>query len=165
MLLVVSPAKKLDFESPLATTKTSQASLLAESEILIERCKQLSPDQIASLMKLSDKLAGLNAARFGEWSQPFTIENSRPAVLAFNGDVYSGLDASSFIYSKNLLNPYTNDFAPFAFHGGIGWKTNAGEYSYSTRLKDDVRITDPTKGTKEMARAYYQIAFDYFYKP
>ncbi|MBL4625389.1 MAG: LTA synthase family protein [Flavobacteriales bacterium] len=75
------------------------------------------------------------------------------------------LDASSFIYSKNLLNPYTNDFAPFAFHGGIGWKTNAGEYSYSTRLKEDVRITDPTKGTKEMARAYYQIAFDYFYKP
>jgi len=102
MLLVVSPAKKLDFESPLATTKTSQASLLAESEILIERCKQLSPDQIASLMKLSDKLAGLNAARFGEWSLPFTTENSRQAVLAFNGDVYSGLDANSF--SDNDFN-------------------------------------------------------------
>ena len=96
MLLVVSPAKKLDFESPLATTKTSQASLLAHSEILIERCLELSPDQIASLMKLSDKLAGLNAARFGEWSLPFTTENSRQAVLAFNGDVYSGLDANSF---------------------------------------------------------------------
>jgi len=96
MLLVVSPAKKLDFESPLATTKTSQASLLAESEILIERCKKLAPNQIASLMKLSDKLAGLNAARFGEWSLPFTIENARQAVLAFNGDVYNGLDASSF---------------------------------------------------------------------
>jgi len=96
MLLVVSPAKKLDFESPLATTKTSQASLLEQSEILIERCIKLSPDQIASLMKLSDKLAGLNAARFGEWSRPFTTENSRQAVLAFNGDVYSGLDAASF---------------------------------------------------------------------
>ncbi len=96
MLLVVSPAKKLDFESPLLTTKTSQASLLAHSEILIERCLELSPDQIASLMKLSDKLAGLNAARFGEWSLPFTLENSRQAVLAFNGDVYSGLDANSF---------------------------------------------------------------------
>jgi cytoplasmic iron level regulating protein YaaA (DUF328/UPF0246 family) len=88
MLLVVSPAKKLDFESPLATTKTSQASLLAHSEILIERCLELSSDQIASLMKLSDKLAGLNAARFGEWSLPFTPENARQAVLAFNGDVY-----------------------------------------------------------------------------
>jgi len=96
MLLVVSPAKKLDFESPLATTQASQASLLEHSEILIERCVKLSPDQIASLMKLSDKLAGLNAARFGEWSQPFTSENARPAVLAFNGDVYSGLDAASF---------------------------------------------------------------------
>ena len=96
MLLVVSPAKKLDFESPLATTKTSQASLLAHSEILIERCLELSSDEIASLMKLSDKLAGLNAARFGEWSLPFTPENARQAVLAFNGDVYSGLDANSF---------------------------------------------------------------------
>ena len=96
MLLVVSPAKKLDFESPLATTKTSQASLLAHSEILIDRCLELSSDQIASLMKLSDKLAGLNAARFGEWSLPFTPENARQAVLAFNGDVYSGLDANSF---------------------------------------------------------------------
>ena len=96
MLLVVSPAKKLDFESPLATTKNSQATLLAHSEILIERCLELSSDQIASLMKLSDKLAGLNAARFGEWSLPFTPENARQAVLAFNGDVYSGLDANSF---------------------------------------------------------------------
>lgn len=96
MLLVVSPAKKLDFESPLATTKTSQANLLDQSKILIERCLELSSDQIATLMKLSDKLAGLNAARFGEWSLPFTPENSRQAVLAFNGDVYSGLDANSF---------------------------------------------------------------------
>lgn len=96
MLLVVSPAKKLDFDSPLATTKNSQANLLEHSEILIERCLELSSDQIASLMKLSDKLAGLNAARFGEWSLPFTPENARQAVLAFNGDVYSGLDANSF---------------------------------------------------------------------
>jgi len=96
MLLVVSPAKKLDFESPLATKKTSQPTLLEQSEILIERCLELSPEQIASLMKLSDKLAGLNAARFGEWSQPFTPDNARQAILAFNGDVYSGLDANSF---------------------------------------------------------------------
>jgi cytoplasmic iron level regulating protein YaaA (DUF328/UPF0246 family) len=96
MLVIVSPAKKLDFESPLATTKASQPNLLEHSEQLIERCVKLSSDQIASLMKLSDKLAGLNAARFGEWSQPFTTENSRQAVLAFNGDVYSGLDAPSF---------------------------------------------------------------------
>ena len=96
MILVVSPAKKLDFESPLVTTRSSQPSLLNHSELLIERCVKLSSDQIASLMKLSDKLAGLNAARFGEWSLPFTNENARQAILAFNGDVYSGLDAASF---------------------------------------------------------------------
>jgi len=96
MLLVVSPAKKLDYESPLPTESYSQPTLLEHSQLLIDQCVKLSPAQIASLMKLSDKLAGLNAARFGQWSIPFTPENSRPAVLAFNGDVYSGLDANSF---------------------------------------------------------------------
>lgn len=96
MLLVVSPAKKLDFDTPLATSEFSQPRLVQQSEILIERCIKLSPDQIASLMKLSDKLAGLNAARFGQWSLPFTPENARQAILAFNGDVYTGLDANSF---------------------------------------------------------------------
>jgi len=96
MLLVISPAKKLDFDSPLPTNKYSQPTLLEHSEALMKHCVKLSPDKIASLMKLSDKLAGLNAARFGQWSLPFTPDNSRQAVLAFNGDVYSGLDANSF---------------------------------------------------------------------
>jgi len=96
MLLVVSPAKKLDFESPLPTEIYSQPTLLEHSQLLIDECVKLSPAQIATLMKLSDKLSGLNAARFGQWSVPFTPDNARPAVLAFNGDVYSGLDANSF---------------------------------------------------------------------
>jgi hypothetical protein len=96
MLLVVSPAKKLDYESPLATEKFSQPNLLEQSKLLIADCVKLSPNDIATLMKLSDKLAGLNAARFGEWSMPFTPDNARQAILSFNGDVYTGLDASSF---------------------------------------------------------------------
>ncbi len=96
MLLVVSPAKKLDYESPLATQKFSQPNLLEHSKLLIADCVKLSPNDIASLMKLSDKLAGLNAARFGQWSVPFTPENARQAILSFNGDVYTGLDASTF---------------------------------------------------------------------
>lgn len=96
MLLVVSPAKKLDFDTPTATSEYSQPTLLEHSQALIDDCVKLTPDQIASLMKLSDKLAGLNAARFGEWSLPFTPENARQAILAFNGDVYTGLDANSF---------------------------------------------------------------------
>ncbi|MEW6990776.1 peroxide stress protein YaaA [Colwelliaceae bacterium 6441] len=95
MLLVVSPAKNLDYESPLTTEKYSQPELLSHSELLMKVCRQLSPADISTLMGVSDKIAGLNAARFGQWSQPFTTENARQAVLAFNGDVYTGLDAKS----------------------------------------------------------------------
>ena len=62
-------------------------------------CRELTPAQIGSLMKISDKLSGLNAARFSEWSQPFTINNAKQAALAFNGDVYSGLEASTLTAS------------------------------------------------------------------
>jgi cytoplasmic iron level regulating protein YaaA (DUF328/UPF0246 family) len=96
MLLVVSPAKNLDFESPLPTDKYSQPELLEHSKELIAHCKKLTPADISTLMGISDKLAGLNAARFGEWAMPFTVENARQAVLAFNGDVYTGLDAKTF---------------------------------------------------------------------
>lgn len=96
MLIVVSPAKNLDYESPLATEEFTQPTLLEHSQQLIEVCKKLTPADISSLMGVSDKIAGLNAARFGEWTQPFSPENARQAVLAFNGDVYTGLDAASF---------------------------------------------------------------------
>ncbi len=96
MLLVVSPAKNLDYDSPLATEQFSQPELLEHSKLLIKECKKLTPAEISSLMGISDKLAGLNAARFGAWSTPFTSENARQAILAFNGDVYSGLDAKTF---------------------------------------------------------------------
>jgi cytoplasmic iron level regulating protein YaaA (DUF328/UPF0246 family) len=96
MLIVVSPAKNLDFESTLPTAKFSQPELLDHCEELMRRCIKLTPADLSSLMHISDKLAGLNAARFGEWHLPFTPDNARPAALAFNGDVYTGLDANSF---------------------------------------------------------------------
>ena len=99
MLLVVSPAKNLDYESPVATQTYTQPTLLEHSQLLMNDCVKLSPAQLSSLMGISDKLAGLNAARFGQWSTPFTIDNARQAVLAFNGDVYTGLDAKSFTES------------------------------------------------------------------
>ncbi len=95
MLVLISPAKNLDFETPSHTQQQSQAELLEHSQILIERCQALSPQDIASLMSISDKLAGLNAARFADWCLPFTPTNAKQAVLAFNGDVYTGLDATS----------------------------------------------------------------------
>lgn len=95
MLFVVSPAKNLDYESALPTQQFSQPTLLSHAQTLVDRCVELTPADLSSLMGISDKLAGLNATRFGEWQQPFTPENARPAILAFNGDVYTGLDAQS----------------------------------------------------------------------
>lgn len=96
MLITISPAKTLDYESPLATTHFTQPELLKYSQQLIKECQKLSPNDIASLMKISDKLAGLNAARFGEWQPHFTPENARQAILAFKGDVYTGMQAETF---------------------------------------------------------------------
>ncbi|CAB0151581.1 hypothetical protein PSI9734_01955 [Pseudidiomarina piscicola] len=93
MLVVLSPAKNLDYESPLPTAEYSQPRLLEYAQDLVDRCQSLSPQELGSLMKISDKLAGLNAARFADWQQPFTPDNSRPALFAFDGDVYTGLQA------------------------------------------------------------------------
>lgn len=95
MLAVLSPAKNLDYESEYTSVDVTQPRLLDDAEALVEVCRDLSPQQLGSLMKISDKLAGLNAARFSEWSRPFNEENARPALFAFNGDVYAGLDAAT----------------------------------------------------------------------
>ncbi|MBS0968798.1 peroxide stress protein YaaA [Nissabacter archeti] len=96
MLMIISPAKTLDYESPLATTHYTQPALLDHSQALIERCRALTPAQIASLMSISDKLADLNAGRFQNWTPDFTPDNARQALLAFKGDVYTGLEAHTF---------------------------------------------------------------------
>ncbi len=95
MLIVVSPAKTLDYESPLATEKYTQPELVEYSKQLIDVCRKLTPADVASLMKVSDKIADLNVGRFQEWSETFTTDNSRQAILAFKGDVYTGLDAET----------------------------------------------------------------------
>lgn len=95
MLMVISPAKTLDYTSALATKAFTQPRFLEQSSQLIEVLRQLSPNELAELMKLSDKLAGLNVARFTEWQPDFTLENARQAILAFKGDVYTGLDAQT----------------------------------------------------------------------
>ncbi|KTR90287.1 MULTISPECIES: peroxide stress protein YaaA [Pantoea] len=96
MLMVISPAKTLDYESPLATSRFTQPALLEKSQQLIDVARDLSPAQIASLMGISDKLAHLNADRFSQWQPPFSPDNARQAILAFKGDVYTGLQAESF---------------------------------------------------------------------
>ncbi|MDB6142579.1 MAG: hypothetical protein JWP80_1623 [Pseudomonas sp.] len=96
MLMVISPAKTLDFDTPPVTKRFTQPQFLDHSQELILQLRELSPQQIAELMDLSDKLSGLNAARFGSWTPAFTPENAKQALLAFKGDVYTGLQAENF---------------------------------------------------------------------
>ena len=96
MLIVISPAKTLDFESPSNVSEFSQPSLLDHSEKLIDVLTTRSPLDIEKLMKISPKLAELNVERYHQWSRPFTNKNAKQAVLAFKGDVYTGLEAQHF---------------------------------------------------------------------
>lgn len=95
MLIVLSPAKTLDFESPIKVSKTTEPDFIARSAELVSTLRAMPPAEIGSLMSISDSLAQLNVARYASWSKKFTLNNSRPAMLAFDGDVYEGLDARS----------------------------------------------------------------------
>ena len=96
MLIVVSPAKSLDFESKPVTKKHSEPRMLDQAEALVGVMAKKSPAQISKMMSVSVALGELNHERFQDWERPFTPANSRPAVLAFTGDVYMGMDASTF---------------------------------------------------------------------
>ena len=94
MLFLLSPAKSLDYDTPLPDgLPHTTPPFVAQSSALIDVLRAQAPQDIASLMALSDKLAALNVARYQAWRPRFTAGNSRQAVLAFNGDVYEGLDA------------------------------------------------------------------------
>ena len=96
MLMIISPAKTLDYESPLATETYTQPDYLDDACELIDQLKELEPHQVSNLMSISDKLGQLNAERFRSWHTPFTPDNARQAILAFKGDVYTGLNAEDF---------------------------------------------------------------------
>ena len=104
MLIILSPAKSLDYQTPVKLKKHTLPQFVPESAKLIADLKILSPQQLAKLMGLSDQLAALNVGRYRDWSSKFTAENSKQAIFAFAGDVYDGLDAST-------LNAKALDFA------------------------------------------------------
>ncbi|PQV48272.1 hypothetical protein CLV33_105122 [Jejuia pallidilutea] len=93
MKLVISPAKSLDFETALPTQKHTEPTFLKQSERLNKLLKKKSAKNLSNLMSISDALGQLNYERNQAWELPFTTNNSRPAIYAFNGDVYRGLDA------------------------------------------------------------------------
>jgi cytoplasmic iron level regulating protein YaaA (DUF328/UPF0246 family) len=95
MLFLLSPAKSLDYVTQLSPCEHSLPLFAPQSAELIELLRPLSVPEVAQLMDLSEALAALNVQRYQDWSPKFTAKNSRQALLAFNGDVYGGLDAKS----------------------------------------------------------------------
>ncbi len=96
MLIVISPAKTLDYDTPPVIGRYGEPRFLDRSQQLIDYLRNYSALDLAELMKLSMKLAELNFERYCDWKPPFTPENAKQAVLAMKGDVYTGLDAESF---------------------------------------------------------------------
>ena len=96
MLIVLSPAKRLDFESKLPTRKHSLPTMVSESAEIVDVLVEKSPDDIAALMDLSMSLAELNTERYQDWEPRFNRQNSRPALMAFKGDVYVGMDIARY---------------------------------------------------------------------
>jgi uncharacterized protein len=106
MIIVLSPAKSLDYETPPHVKKHTLPQFIDEAAELVDGLRQLSPQQIGTMMSISDPLAQLNYTRFADWSTEFTTHNAKQAVLAFNGDVYEGfaaktLSSSDLDYAQN----------------------------------------------------------------
>ena len=95
MLIVISPAKTLDFETPPKAPAFTVPEFLEDSAELIDELRDYEPYQLSELMGISPKLADLNSNRYHNWSLPFTAGNAKQSVLAFKGDVYAGLDADN----------------------------------------------------------------------
>ena len=95
MLIVISPAKTLDFETPPKVPTFTMPDFLDDSAELIDELREFEPYQLSDLMGISSKLADLNSNRYHSWSLPFNADNAKQSVLAFKGDVYNGLDADN----------------------------------------------------------------------
>lgn len=95
MIIVLSPAKSLDYDTPAHVQSYTKPAFVDDASELIDGLRKLSPQDIATLMDISDPLARLNFQRYADWSPTFTPANAKQAVLAFNGDVYEGFDAKS----------------------------------------------------------------------
>lgn len=146
MLIVISPAKALDYSSRLPTRKHSQPRMLEQSAPLVETMRQRSPAELAELMGVSEELAELNFERFADWHQPFDRRSARPALLAFNGDVYQGMDAAAtfserdYTHAQKVLRILSGLYGvlrpldlmqPYRLEMGLSIPTDRGEDLYA----------------------------------
>ena len=144
MLTLLSPAKSLDYESPLLIERSTQPRLKADAAALLDQLKEFSAQEIGALMSVSDKLATLNHERFQNFSPSFTKQNSRQAILAFVGDVYQGMtlpdwSATDFATAQNNLRILSGLYGvlrpldlmqPYRLEMGTALKTIRGKNLY-----------------------------------
>ena len=176
MLILVSPAKTLDYESELDVKDFSVAPLLSDSELLIKELQQKNPDDLSSLMGLSEKLSLLNFDRNMNWKRPTKPSDSaRQAIFAFKGDVYQGLDASSLSKSEikyanknlcilsglyGLLKPLDLMY-PYRLEMGTKMKNKRGNNLYEfwgskvTELVNDLAMDNRSKAIVNLASVEY----------
>ena len=144
MLIVISPAKTLDYETVPKTKVFTTPDYLSQSQQLINRLRNLSSLDISDLMKVSAKIADLNFERYDTWKKPFTVKNAKQSILAFKGDVYTGLDAESFKandfkFAQNHLRVLSGLYGllrpldlmqPYRLEMGTKLKTDMGKNLY-----------------------------------
>lgn len=144
MLIVISPAKTLDYETPPKTKVFTTPDYLGQSQQLINRLRKFSSLDISDLMKVSAKIADLNFDRYESWKKPFTVKNAKQSILAFKGDVYTGLDAESFKaddlkFAQNHLRVLSGLYGllrpldlmqPYRLEMGTKLKTDSGKNLY-----------------------------------
>ena len=138
MLFLLSPAKKLDYDSVVATQTHTQPLFVKEATALIKVLKDKSADEVSALMDLSPALSQLNVDRYAAWKPSFTQANSRQAILAFNGDVYEGMNASS-LNEKDLL--WAQDHV--AILSGLYGVLRPLDLMRPYRLEMGTRLTNP----------------------
>lgn len=145
MLVLLSPAKTLDYDSDLITERYTQPEFVEQAQPLINQLRTLAPQDVSDLMKLSDKLAALNVARYASWQQDHDTHNARQALLAFKGDVYTGLDAATLSETDlefaqqhlrilsglyGLLKPL-DLMQPYRLEMGTSFETDKGKTLYA----------------------------------
>lgn len=144
MLIVISPAKTLDYETVPKTKVFTTPDYLKQSQQLINRLRNFSSLDISDLMKVSSKIADLNFDRYESWKKPFTVKNAKQSILAFKGDVYTGLDAESFTaadfkFAQNHLRVLSGLYGllrpldlmqPYRLEMGTKLKTDKGKNLY-----------------------------------
>ena len=164
MLVVISPAKSLDFATPVKIRRFTQPDFLNESQQLIDGLRQLSPVQVSALMSISPTLGLLNRERFNSWQLPFDNRNARQALFAFDGDVYAGLNAPALSVSDitfaqkhlrilsglyGLLRPL-DLIQPYRLEMGTAWKTSGANSLYDFwGLKITDALNEELRGSRK----------------